>query len=79
MAPATATRVEVMGDFSLWNPVPMSRERDRWTAVLEIDKGTHHFGFLVDDEWCVPDDASDVVPDESGRRSATLVIEGVGP
>ena len=78
IAPATATRVEVMGDFSLWNPVPMSREKDRWTAVLEIGNGTHHFGFLVDDEWFVPDDASDVVPDEWGRRSATLVIEGVG-
>ena len=78
MAPAAATRVEVMGDFSLWNPVPMLRERDRWTAVLEIGNGTHHFGFLVDDEWFVPDDARDVVPDEWGRRSATLVIEGVG-
>jgi len=77
-APATATRVEVTGDFSLWDPVPMQRETDRWTAVLEIANGTHHFGFLVDDEWFVPDDAPDVVPDEWGRQSATLVIEGVG-
>ncbi len=77
-APATATRVEVTGDFSLWDPVPMQRESDRWTAVLEIVNGTHHFGFLVDDEWFVPDDAPDVVPDEWGRQSATLVIEGVG-
>ena len=77
-APATATRVEVMGDFSLWDAVPMERDRDRWTAVLEIGKGTHHFGFMVDDEWFVPDDAPDVVPDEWGRKSATLVIEGAG-
>ena len=46
--------------------------------VLEIGNGTHHFGFLVNDEWFVPDDAPDVVPDEWGRHSATLVIEGVG-
>ena len=67
-----------MGDFSLWDSVPMRRDGDRWTAVLDIANGTHHFGFLVDDEWFVPDDAPDVVPDEWGRRSATLVIEGVG-
>jgi hypothetical protein len=77
-APATATRVEVMGDFGLWDPVPMLQESGRWTVVLEIASGIHHFGFLVDDEWFVPDDAPDVVPDEWGRRSATLVIEGVG-
>jgi hypothetical protein len=46
--------------------------------VLEIGNGTHDFGFLVDDEWFVPDDAPDVVPDEWSRQSATLVIEGVG-
>ncbi|MCH7532335.1 MAG: glycogen-binding domain-containing protein [Gemmatimonadetes bacterium] len=78
VAPATATRVEVMGDFSLWDAVPMLRDGDRWTVVLEIGNGTYHFGFLVDGEWFVPDDASDVVPDEWGRRNATLVIEGVG-
>ncbi len=78
VAPTTATRVEVMGDFSLWDPVPMVFEGDGWTAVLEIGIGIHHFGFLVDDEWFVPDDAPDVVPDEWGRQSATLVIEGVG-
>ena len=77
-APASAARVSVLGDFSLWDPVPMRREGPRWTAELEIDYGTHHFGFLVDDEWYVPEDAPDVVPDEWGRRSATLVIEGVG-
>ena len=46
--------------------------------MLEIGNGTHDFGFLVDDEWFVPDDAPDVVPDEWGHQSATLVIEGVG-
>jgi hypothetical protein len=45
-------------------------------AEVDVANGTHHYGFLVDDEWYVPDDARDVVPDEWGRLSAILVIEG---
>ncbi len=56
----------------------MRREGNRWIAELSVPIGTHHYGFMVDDEWYVPDDAPDVVPDEWGRRSATLVIEGAG-
>lgn len=77
-APAGATHVQLLGDFTLWDPLPMRREGDRWIVELDVPVGTHHFGFLVDDEWYVPDDAPDVVPDEWGRRSATLVIEGAG-
>ena len=69
--------VEVLGDFTLWDAVPMRRDGDRWVAEMEVPVGTHHYGFLVDDEWYVPDDTRDVVPDEWGRLSAILVIEGV--
>lgn len=74
--PAGSTSVELLGDFTLWEPVAMEREGSRWTVELSIPVGTHHFGFMVDDEWYVPDDAPDVVEDEWGRQSATLVIEG---
>ena len=75
-APEGANRVQLLGDFTLWAPIPMRRNGDRWIAELDVGVGTYHYGFLVDDEWYVPDDAPDVVPDEWGRRSATLVIEG---
>lgn len=77
-APTDATRVQLLGDFTLWDPVEMTRAGNRWTAEIDVPVGTHHFGFLVDDEWYVPDDAPDVVPDEWGRTTATLVIEGAG-
>ena len=73
---APATSVQILGDFTLWEPVPMTRDGDAWVLDLQVPTGTHHFGFLVDDEWYVPDDTPDVVPDEWGRLSATLVIEG---
>lgn len=74
--PASATAVALLGDFTLWDPVAMTLDDGAWVVEIDVPNGTHHFGFLVDDEWYVPADASDVVPDEWGRRSATLVIEG---
>lgn len=74
--PATARTVAVLGDFTLWEPVAMAADGSRWSVVLEVPPGTHHFGFLVDGTWYLPDDAPDAVPDEWGRRSATLVVEG---
>ena len=47
----------------------------RWAVELSVPEGTHHFGFLVDGDWFVPVDAPDTVPDEWGRRNATLVVE----
>ncbi len=75
-APAESRAVAVLGDFTLWEAVPMTRTNDGWVAELEVPHGTHHYGFLVNDEWYVPDDTQDVVPDEWGRVSAILVIEG---
>jgi hypothetical protein len=69
--------VELLGDFTLWDPVAMQRRSGRWEVELEVQAGTHHYGFMVDDEWYVPDDTREVVPDEWGRLSAILVIEGV--
>jgi hypothetical protein len=75
--PAGASRVEVLGDFTLWETVPMRREGERWVLDLDVEVGTHHFGYLVDGEWYVPEDQESVVPDEWGRMTAILVIEGI--
>jgi hypothetical protein len=74
--PRGSGTVQVLGDFTLWEPVGMEKEGTAWIVELEIPAGTHHFGFLVDGSWFLPEDAPDAVPDEWGRRNATLVIEG---
>lgn len=73
---SAATRVQLLGDFTLWEPLEMTQDGSRWTLEVPVPPGTHHFGFLVDDEWYVPADIPDVAPDEWGRLTATLVIEG---
>ena len=52
------------------------RDGDEWVGRLTIEPGTHHFGFLADGEWFLPEDTPDTVPDEWGRTNATIVIEG---
>ncbi len=73
-----AATVTVLGDFTLWEEVRMERRGDRWSVELDIPAGTHHYGFMVDDEWYVPEDAPDAVPDEWGRRSLILVAGAGG-
>jgi hypothetical protein len=77
--PGETREVHLLGDFTLWEPVTMDRDGREWVVELEIPEGTHHFGFLADGEWFVPEDAPDAVPDEWGRRNATLVIEREDP
>jgi hypothetical protein len=74
-APAAASRVEIVGDFTVWEPVPMVRRGDRWEAELEVHEGAHHYGYLVDGEWYVPKNERSLVPDEWGRMTAILVID----
>jgi hypothetical protein len=57
----------------------MTREGARWSVRLEIPTGTHHFGFLADGEWYLPEDAPDAVPDDWGRENTTIVIEEEDP
>jgi len=70
-----ASKVDVVGDFTDWDPVPMDRTSDRWTVALTLEPGLHHFGFLVDGQWAVPPDAPGLVDDGWGRRNASIVVE----
>ncbi len=74
-APEGTQQLAVMGDFTLWEPVAMTRDGARWSVQMEIPSGTHHFGFLADGDWYLPEDAPDAVPDDWGRKNATIVIE----
>jgi hypothetical protein len=73
--PAGAERVELLGDFTLWEPVSMIRRGDRWEAEIDVPAGTHHYGYLVNGTWYVPEDVPSAAPDEWGRMNAILVIE----
>lgn len=70
-----ARSVSLLGDFTAWEPVPLAREDGAWTATVALEPGIYHFGFMVDGEWTVPEDAPGVAEDDWGRRNASIVIE----
>lgn len=70
-----AERVEVLGDFTDWEPVALRREGGLWVTTLTVPPGLYHFGFLVDGEWFLPDEGvGGRVSDEWGRENGILVV-----
>jgi hypothetical protein len=62
--------VEIMGDFTSWQPVRLARQGDGWwTASLPIPRGTHQMNVRVDGgAWGVPPGLT-TVKDEFGGWS----------
>ena len=69
-----AQRIEVLGDFSGWEPQAMLRDGAAWVLEVPLAAGTYHFGFLVDGEWFVPEGAPGQVSDDWGQMNATIVV-----
>jgi hypothetical protein len=48
--------VELIGDFTGWQPVPLTRLPDgTWSVTLTVDAGLHRMNVRVDDgPWGVP-------------------------
>lgn len=69
-----ASRVEIAGDFTNWDAVPLARAADGWwTVTLPIGTGTHQMNVRLDGEaWVVPPGLT-TIRDESGT-SGLLVI-----
>jgi AMP-activated protein kinase-like protein len=65
---AEATRVEVTGDFSNWEPVTLSRsEGGAWITVLDLTTGTYRFNVRIDGgDWIVPAGVSHVTDEFGG-------------
>lgn len=48
-----ARMVAVVGDFSAWQPVPLSDPDGDgiWTAIIPLPPGRYEYAFLVDGKW----------------------------
>jgi len=49
-----ALSVQLMGDFTHWQERPISMkkgDKDVWRTTVELAPGTHHYRFIVDNEW----------------------------
>jgi hypothetical protein len=72
--PGAAGAVEVLGDFSAWQAVPLRRAGETWSVEVELEPGLYHFGFRVDGRWWVPESTPGSGEDEWGRPTGTVVV-----
>lgn len=73
-APGAAT-VDVMGDFTDWEPVPLRRAADgSWRSLHELAPGVHRVNIRVDGgEWVAPAGTTPV-PDDFGGTVGVFVL-----
>lgn len=69
-----ASRVQLTGDLTDWQPVAMQRTDDGWELRLAVAPGLYRFGFLVDGNWYLPADADGRTTDDWGGEQATLLV-----
>jgi hypothetical protein len=63
------------GDFTGWEPVPMTRSGDVWTVTLPVGPGVHRYAFRrADGTWFVPAWMPGRTDDGFGGVSVVLVV-----
>jgi hypothetical protein len=73
LAPAAA-RVEMMAEFTGWEPVEMERAQGRWRVRLPVPPGMYRVNVRYDGgAWQAPPDTR-VIHDEFGQESGELVL-----
>ena len=69
-----ARRVEIMGDFSDWDPIPMTASGDQFTARVPMAPGTRRIVVRLDGGDWLPAANTPAVDDDFGGRVGLLVV-----
>ena len=70
-----ASRVEIIGDFNHWHPLPMQRLLDGWWFVrLELCHGHHLYRFIVDGKTELDPNAHGIARDEQDERASLVAV-----
>jgi 1,4-alpha-glucan branching enzyme len=71
-----ATKVELMGDFTDWQPVEMARQNStRWRVRLAAEPGVHYLNVRYDGGIWQPPPRANVIHDEFGKETGVLLID----
>ncbi|GIW51353.1 MAG: hypothetical protein KatS3mg081_0708 [Gemmatimonadales bacterium] len=70
-----ARRVDLVGDWTGWEPVPMERAADgSWFVRVRLQPGVYRFNLIVDGQrWIVPDGVV-AIDDGYGGKTGLLII-----
>jgi hypothetical protein len=64
----------IVGEFTQWQPVPMTRDGDRWIVTLPIAPGTYHYALRAPDGRIFVPAGLPRVDDGFGGTSTVLVV-----
>ncbi|MBC7098027.1 hypothetical protein H5T52_02745 [Candidatus Bipolaricaulota bacterium] len=71
-----AQSVAVVGDFSAWQPIPLSDPDGDgiWTVVLELPPGRYEYAYVVDGNWIGQDPQADEYVRSFGEYSSVRYV-----
>jgi anti-sigma-K factor RskA len=74
-----AQSIAVAGDFSNWEPIPLSQKmvngKKVWTGMVKMSRGEHNYMFRVDGEKWVTDPMASVQRDDGfGNKNAVIYL-----
>lgn len=75
----SAESLEVAGDFSDWDPIPLDKEyigdNQVWTGLVPVTRGEHRYMFVRDGEEWLTDPLAAVQQDDGfGNKNAVLYL-----
>jgi len=73
--PQSATRMELAGNWTNWDPVPMSLvAANVWEVITSLEPGIYRYSLIVDgSDWTLPDRVPSE-PDGFGGRVGLLIV-----
>lgn len=70
----TARRVEIMGDFTGWEPVELSVDGEVFTGTFALSTGSHRLALRLDGGAWIPAANTPAIDDDFGGRVGLLVV-----
>ena len=71
-----AKKIQLVGDFSDWQPVDMKKQKDgRYAVTVPLKPGSHEYKFIVDGQWRVDPDNGAWALNPFGTLNSVAVIE----
>lgn len=72
-----AMTVKLVGDFTHWQEKPIHLRKQSggvWQVAVELPPGTHHYRFIVDDQWRDDPDCTVRVPNSFGTHNSVRQV-----
>ena len=72
----TAKKVQLVGNFSKWQPLDMKKQKDgKYVIVMDLRPGTYEYKFIVDGQWRVDPDNGAWALNPYGTLNSVVIVQ----